>query len=125
MRQLGNEVGLTSPAVTERVKKLEESHVISGYHVSIDYSKLGKTIYVFVFILVKENDINKFMVYCRRKKEIVEVNRILYAGANMMIHLWTENSQSLEKMLIELHEFGPTVTAVQLSTYFDSKDIEE
>ena len=38
---MGKEVGLTSPAVAERVNKLENSGVILGYKPIIDYHKLG------------------------------------------------------------------------------------
>ena len=40
-RELGERVGLTAPAVTERVRKLEEQGVIKGYRAVVDYETLG------------------------------------------------------------------------------------
>ena len=40
-RELGERVGLSAPAVTERVRKLEEIGVIIGYRAVIDYERIG------------------------------------------------------------------------------------
>jgi Lrp/AsnC family leucine-responsive transcriptional regulator len=39
--ELGRQVGLTAPAVAERVRKLEETGIITGYHATVDPTKLG------------------------------------------------------------------------------------
>lgn len=39
--ELGHRVGLSSPAVTERVRKMEEAGIITGYHANIDLNKVG------------------------------------------------------------------------------------
>ena len=44
MAELGRRVGLSQPAVTERVRKLETSGVITGYHAAVDPSRLGYAI---------------------------------------------------------------------------------
>src|SRR5690349_9527942 len=41
MAELGRRVGLSSPAVTERVRRLEEAGVITGYHLDLDPTALG------------------------------------------------------------------------------------
>lgn len=121
MKALGEAVGLTSPAVQERVKKLEESGVITGYSANIDYSKIGNYMNVLVIILVMEKDLGRFLEYCRQQKNITRVDRVLFSEGNFIIHLETENPQTLEKDLIELHKFGMTKTAIYLSTYLENK----
>jgi Lrp/AsnC family leucine-responsive transcriptional regulator len=44
MAELGRRVGLSQPAVTERVRKLEQAGVITGYHAAVDPSRLGYAI---------------------------------------------------------------------------------
>lgn len=44
MAELGRRVHLSQPAVTERVRKLEELGVITGYHAQVDSAKLGYAI---------------------------------------------------------------------------------
>src|SRR5581483_10703458 len=46
--ELGRAVGLTPPAVAERVRRLEEDGLIRGYRADVDYSKLGYTISAFI-----------------------------------------------------------------------------
>jgi Lrp/AsnC family leucine-responsive transcriptional regulator len=42
--ELGRRVGLTPPAVAERVRRLEEAGIITGYRVDLDLEKLGLTL---------------------------------------------------------------------------------
>ena len=50
MAELGRRVGLSQPAVTERVRKLETSGIITGYHASVDPSRLGYAIRALVHV---------------------------------------------------------------------------
>ena len=43
-QELGNAVGLTAPAVYQRVKKLEDVGVITGYHAAVDAAALGRPV---------------------------------------------------------------------------------
>ena len=43
LRRMGDLVGLTPPAVSERIRRMEESGVIRGYHIDIDRTKLAVT----------------------------------------------------------------------------------
>ena len=46
--EIGRQIGLSTPAVAERVHRLEEAGVITGYHVALDVAKLGVPIRVMV-----------------------------------------------------------------------------
>ena len=48
MRELGRKVGLSAPAVTERVRRLEEEGVISGYSAKLVPARLGRQITAFI-----------------------------------------------------------------------------
>ena len=52
MKDLGKIVGLTSPAVSERVKRLEEAGVIEGYKAIVNPNALGRVIKSFVHISI-------------------------------------------------------------------------
>ncbi len=53
IKEISSVVNLSSPAVTERMKRLEETGVIKGYQAEIDYTKLGKAIQAFVAVDVE------------------------------------------------------------------------
>ncbi len=40
-RDLGERIGLTAPAVAERIRKLEDAGVIKGYRAVVDYEQVG------------------------------------------------------------------------------------
>lgn len=121
MKALGEEVGLTSPAVLERVKKMEAAEIITGYSANIDYSKIENLMSVLVIIFVEEKDSARFLDYCKKTKQITKVDRVLFSDGNFIVYLRTENSQTLEKNIVELHKFGPTKTAICMSTYLENK----
>src|SRR2546421_4903429 len=50
--ELGRRVGLTTPAVVERVKRMEEAGVVVGYHADIYPSKGGMPISAFICMFV-------------------------------------------------------------------------
>ena len=50
--ELGRRVGLTTPAVVERVKRMEEAGIIIGYHADVDPMKVGMPITAFIRVQV-------------------------------------------------------------------------
>src|SRR6202167_5320898 len=50
--KLGEQVGLSSPSVIDRVKKLEDNGIISGYHASVDARRLGKDVSAFIGVSI-------------------------------------------------------------------------
>src|SRR4051794_40386815 len=55
--ELGRKVGLSTPAVAERVHRLEEAGVITGYHASVDKAKLGVPIHVVMRLTIPGGDL--------------------------------------------------------------------
>ena len=67
MKDLGKIVGLTSPAVSERVKKLEEAGIIEGYKAIISPDALGRVIKAFIHISLPNNMYKKFINEARKR----------------------------------------------------------
>ena len=57
--EIGRRVGLSSPAVAERVKKMEDAGIICGYHVKVDHEKIGYPIVAFIFLTTQSEKYNK------------------------------------------------------------------
>ena len=69
MKDLGKIVGLTSPAVSERVKRLEESGVIEGYKAIVNPDALGRVIKAFIHISLpsdKYKVIEEMIDFCEK-----------------------------------------------------------
>src|SRR4051812_12284289 len=52
--ELGRQVGLTQPAVAERVRRLEEAGVIVGYRAEVDLGKLGFGLLAFMRCVLRD-----------------------------------------------------------------------
>lgn len=55
--EIGRQVGLSTPAVAERVHRLEDAGVITGYHVALDIAKLGLPIRVLLRLTIHGGDL--------------------------------------------------------------------
>src|SRR5258708_8759726 len=54
LARLGEQVGLSAPAVLERIKKLEAANVISGYHAIVDGRKVGLDVTAFIGVITSD-----------------------------------------------------------------------
>ncbi|WP_339321166.1 Lrp/AsnC family transcriptional regulator [Paenibacillus sp. FSL W8-0194] len=118
--ELGRMINMTGPAVTERVRRLEEKGVIRSYRAMLSPEKLGKAITAFVAIQANRCDL--FTDFCRRSPDVAEVHQIS-GQFNFLIKVVTESMQSLDRFRKECSEYGFTQTMTVLSTPFDPKGV--
>ncbi len=119
-REIGAEVGLTAPAVSERISRLKDQKVIRGIHADIDESKLGYNISAFVKINVPPRLYRSFCRFCEEDSAVVEHHHIV-GLENALLRIRVENSHELEMLLERLRSFGLSNTSVMLSSYFSEK----
>jgi len=99
--ELSRSVGLSQPAVAERIRKLEERGVITGYTARVDASKLGKDITAFIGVSIEHP---KYFDGFARKvlamPEVLEAHRV--AGQDSYIlKVRTRNTKTLDTLLVE------------------------
>ena len=113
--EIGRRVGLSSPAVAERVKKMEEIGIICGYNVNVDNEKIGFPILAFIFLTTQSEKYNKVYTLAENTPEIVECHCI--SGSESFILKVLSNSVSrLDDLVGKLSEFGATKTSIVLSS---------
>ncbi len=81
--ELGRRVGLSTPAVIERVRRLEESRVILGYRTLVDPARVGLPVRAFVKVTVAGDKLQKFAALVRNLPEVLECHRV--TGAESFI----------------------------------------
>ncbi|MGO4109863.1 Lrp/AsnC family transcriptional regulator [Paenibacillus sp. YAF4_2] len=113
-------IAMSQPAVTERLRKLEEQGVITGYRAEISPSKLGK--YTTAFVLFKSNNCKEFEAFVEASPEIVDFYRTS-GEYNYLLKVITETSETLEAFLETCNPFGFSLTNVVLSTRFEHKSL--
>ncbi len=116
---LADRVGLSLPAVSERLRKLEEAGVISGYYARLNPGALGIDITAFVLVTVDSSKhYASFVEHVQNTEYILECHAITGEGTHLL-KIRTENTPSLEKLLAKIQSWTgvvKTTTSMVLST---------
>ncbi len=112
---LAEAVQLSLPSVSERLKKLEESGIITGYYATVDSRKLGKDITAFIFVTVDSSrHYPSFLEHAKHVDDILECHAITGEGSHLL-KVRTANTNSLEKLLAKIQAWtGVTSTRTNL-----------
>lgn len=127
LAEIAKEVELSSPAVLERVKKLESSGIIKGYQAVLDPKKMGKDVTAFVGVSVSHQKyIDAFAAFIGRQRDVLECHHVT-GEESFILKVKTANTDSLEKILAEVRSLegvSGTVTKVVLSSVKESQKLE-
>ena len=118
LRRLGESVGLSAPAVAERVKKLEESGIIQGYHARIDPALAGQAVFAFITLTTETRHYPAVKTLAMQSPQIVACHHIS-GDASFIIQVRMADVSALETLVARLSAFGQTHTAIVLSTTVD------
>jgi Lrp/AsnC family leucine-responsive transcriptional regulator len=115
--ELGRRVGLTTPAVAERVYRLEKLGVIRGFHADISLERLGMPILIFVRLSMAgpEQLVRAFQKQVKTWEEVLECHRVT-GSDSFIVKARVVSVEHLERFLDRLGHFGTTSTATVLSS---------
>jgi len=115
--ELGRKIGLSTPAVAERVRRLEEAGIITGYHAGLDLAKLGVPIRVLVRLTIHGGDlqVSRTVTAIRELSEISRCHRITGAES-FVIEADVVSIRHLEVLIDKLSTLGATSTSTVLSS---------
>lgn len=120
MKELAEIVHLSSPAVIERVRKLEERQIIKGYHAHVDLKQMNRSIRA--IILFESKDCKTLANFCHNHPDVLECYRV--AGEiSYIVKLATYSVESLEQFIDTSMQYGTPSTNIVLSSH-DKKIIE-
>ena len=113
-RELGERVGLSAPAVTERVRRLEELGVIQGYRAVVDYEALGYPLLCIIRLNAPRGAAGVDDVI-ERMPEIIEANRVTGSESHV-VRARARSTHHLEDLLHELWGHGDSNTNIVTSS---------
>ncbi len=120
LAKIGEHVGLSAPAVIERIKKLEDSGVITGYTVTLDARKLGRDITAFIGVSITHpKAIHAFEEQIDQCADVLECHHVT-GSYTLLLKVKTRNTSTLEQLISHIRSFdgvGRTETMVVLSTH--------
>ena len=117
---IANEIGMSVPAVSERIHKLEQNGIISGYEAIVDPKKVGLDLSALITLVSESSHhFGKVVQMANESQEVVQCFTTTGSGSHVLI-VNTENSQSLELLLKEIQAWPGvlrTETQLILSSY--------
>ena len=113
--ELARQVGMSAPAVRERVNRLEETGVIRGYRADIDPAALGLPVAAWVRVRPGPGQLPKIAELARRSPEVAECHRITGDDC-FLLKVHGRSIEGLEALLDSFLMFGQTTTAVVVAT---------
>jgi Lrp/AsnC family transcriptional regulator, leucine-responsive regulatory protein len=113
--ELGRRVGLTTPAVIERVRKLEDAGIIIGYRAEIDTTKVGLPITAFVRMSITGVDYSHIIEVAQESNEVLECHRGT-GGDSFIMKVAVSSVEHLQEIIDKLTPYGITTTAIVLSS---------
>ncbi len=116
--EIGRKVHLTSPAVAERIKRLEEAGIILGYGARINLRKIGYSFEAFVQITVDSHA--ALDAWADAHAELLALHATT-GNHCAVLRLALTSPEHLQQLLASLGEIGKTSTAMVLSTQFEDR----
>ena len=115
LAELGRRVGLSSPAVAERVKRLEGSGVIRGYHAEVDPRKLGFQFGVVIRVRPSPRQLADVAGLARDTPEVVECHRVTGDDCYVMT-AFVRDVEHLEQLIDGFAAYGQTTSSIMQSS---------
>lgn len=116
MTELGKSIGLSQPAVTERVKRMEEKGIIEEYHTVISPEKFGK--HATAYMLFQTRDCLAFLDYVHASPHVAECHRIS-GEHSYLLKVVTESTRTLEEFSNQCDKYGTYTILIVMSSPID------
>jgi Lrp/AsnC family leucine-responsive transcriptional regulator len=120
--EIGRQVGISSPAVSERIKKMEDIGIIEGYKTIVSPYEIG---YQFKAIITLRAFMGKLMPFLEKVKtyeEVINCYRIT-GDENIVMEVVLKNQKHLEVFIDQLISYGETKTQIVLSRVVKQKEV--
>ena len=113
--ELGRRVGVSAPAVADRLARLEESGAIVAYRTELDPRALGFSLSVVLRIRPAPRELKKVAELAQRTPEVVECHRITGDDCYLM-RAWVRDVVHLEELIDRFAPYGQTTTSIVQSS---------
>jgi Lrp/AsnC family leucine-responsive transcriptional regulator len=115
MSELARRVEMSAPAVTERVQRLEQAGVITGYRMDIDPAALGLPVTVFARVRTDSGRLNRFAEFVATVPQVVECYRITGEDC-FVVKVQVAGVDRLAEVLDRFQIYGQTTTSIVVGT---------
>lgn len=111
LAELGRRVGLSSPAVAERLQRLESEGCITGYRTDVDPKALGYSLGAVIRVRPASRQLARVAELARGSSEVVECHRITGEDCFFM-KAHVRSIEHLEELIDRFTPYGQTTTSI-------------
>jgi len=123
LAELGRRVGLTAPAVAERLQRLEAQQVIRGYHADVDPDAVGYPLTAVIRVRPAPRQLRKVAELAKDTPEVVECHRITGEDC-YLIRAHVRSVSHLEEMIDRFVLYGQTTTSIVQSSPVPARGVD-
>jgi Lrp/AsnC family leucine-responsive transcriptional regulator len=123
LAQIGRQVGLTTPAVAERVKKMEDIGIIEGFNAKVSYTLTGYQLKAIITLKAFMGKLKPFLEMVQSLDEVINCYRIT-GNENIIMEVVLKDQAHLERFIDELIRYGETRTHIILSDVISDAPIK-
>ena len=120
--EIARQVGISSPAVAERIRKLEDAGVIKGYFTKLSYTETGHQLNAIITLRAFMGRLKPFLEKVSSFDEVINCFRIT-GNENIVLEVILRNQQHLEQFIDQLITYGETKTQIVLSNVIENNPI--
>lgn len=121
---IGRRVGISSPAVSERIKKMEDIGVISGYKTIVSPFDVGYQLKAIITLRAFMGKLKPFLQKVKTYDEVLNCYRIT-GNENIVLEVILKNQKHLEYFIDQLINYGETKTQIVLSHIVDTNEVKK
>ena len=121
--EIGRRVGISSPAVNERIKKMEDAGIINGYLTIVSPAEVGYQLKAIITLRAFMGKLRPFLVKVKSYDEVLNCYRIT-GNENIVMEVVLKDQKHLETFIDQLITYGETKTQIVLSRVVANKIIK-
>ena len=120
--EIGRQVGITSPAVSERIKKMEDLGIIEGYKTIVSPFEIGYQLKAIITLRAFMGKLKPFLEKVKTYDEVINCYRIT-GDENIVMEVVLKNQKHLEAFIDQLISYGESKTQIVLSRVVKHKEV--
>lgn len=118
--ELGQRVGLSPPAVAERVRRMEEAGIIRGYRAEVSAERVGLPVAAFIRLQTARSNYPALLAEAHSNAAVLECHHLAGQDA-FLLKIATAAVADLEAVIERLSRYGDTQTSIVLSSPVNGK----
>lgn len=120
---IGRKAGISSPAVSERIKKMEDAGVIKGYKTIVSPFEVGFQLKAIITLRAFMGKLRPFLIKVKSYNEVINCYRIT-GNENFVMEVILKDQNHLESFIDQLIIYGETKTQIVLSNVIENGEIK-